>query len=110
MTAAVHLPLERALILAPRGRDALVARDILHDAHVSTIVCRDFDDLLQQLRRGADVAIITEEALRGDIRSLALFMPQQGAAVPDAAPGTEAAGTAVTASRRSATCRSHHLP
>jgi signal transduction histidine kinase len=71
------LPLERALILAPRGRDALVARDILLDAQTSTVVCRDLEDLLQQLRRGADLAIVTEEALRGDTRALAGWVGAQ---------------------------------
>ena len=77
MSVITPLPLERALILAPRGRDALVARDILNDAQLSTIVCRDLDDLLQQLRRGADMAIITEEALRGDTRALAGWVSAQ---------------------------------
>jgi signal transduction histidine kinase/CheY-like chemotaxis protein len=71
------LPLERALILAPRGRDALVARDILNDARISTVVCRDLEDLLLQLRRGADLAIVTEETLRDDTRPLAGWVGAQ---------------------------------
>jgi signal transduction histidine kinase len=71
------LPLERALILAPRGRDALVARDILNDARISTVVCRDLEDLLLQLRRGADLAIVTEETLRDDTRALAGWVGAQ---------------------------------
>ena len=77
MNAPPPLQLERALILAPRGRDALVARDILLDAQTSTVVCRDLEDLLQQLRRGADLAIVTEEALRGDTRALAGWVGAQ---------------------------------
>jgi signal transduction histidine kinase len=77
LTGPATLPLERALILAPRGRDALVARDILNDARVSTVVCRDLDDLMQQLRRGADLAVVTEEALRGDTRALAGWVAAQ---------------------------------
>jgi signal transduction histidine kinase/CheY-like chemotaxis protein len=77
LSAITQLPLERALILAPRGRDALVARDILNDADLSTVVCRDLDDLVHQLRRGADLAIITEEALRGDTRNLAGWVGAQ---------------------------------
>jgi signal transduction histidine kinase len=77
LNSAAPLPLERALILAPRGRDALVARDILLDAQIPSIVCRDLEDLLQQLRRGADLAIVTEEALRGDTRALAGWVGAQ---------------------------------
>ncbi|HXD45625.1 MAG TPA: response regulator [Pseudolabrys sp.] len=77
MSPPAPVPLERALILAPRGRDALVARDILLDAQTSTIVCRDLEDMLQHLRRGADLAIVTEEALRGDTRALAGWVGAQ---------------------------------
>ncbi|MGN6574008.1 MAG: response regulator, partial [Pseudolabrys sp.] len=77
MTGPSTLPLERALILAPRGRDALVARDILNDARISTVVCRDLEDLLLQLRRGADLAIVTEESLRSDTRTLAGWVGAQ---------------------------------
>ena len=77
MNGPASLALERALILAPRGRDALVARDILNDARISTVVCRDLEDLLLQLRRGADLAIVTEEALRSDTRALAGWVGAQ---------------------------------
>ena len=77
MSGPSSLPLERALILAPRGRDALVARDILNDARISTVVCRDLEDLLLQLRRGADLAIVTEETLRDDTRALAGWVGAQ---------------------------------
>ena len=76
MNGLANLPLERALILAPRGRDALVARDILNDARISTVVCPDLEDLLLQLRRGADLAIVTEESL-GDTRALAGWVGAQ---------------------------------
>ena len=79
MNGPASLALERALILAPRGRDALVARDILNDARISTVVCPDLEDLLQQLRRGADLAIVTEEALRDDTRALAGWVGTQPA-------------------------------
>lgn len=71
------LPLERALLLAPRGRDAAVAREILHDGQIAAIVCSNLDELLRHLGRGAEVAVITEEALRGDTRALAAWVQAQ---------------------------------
>jgi signal transduction histidine kinase len=62
---------ERALILAPRGRDAVVAKGILREAQIRADICVALDELVQELARGADVAIITEEALRGsNVRAL----------------------------------------
>ena len=55
---------ERVLILAPRGRDAVVAKGILLDAHIASRICFDLLELLWEIRQGADLAIITEEALR----------------------------------------------
>jgi signal transduction histidine kinase len=56
---------ERTLILAPRGRDAAVAKDILRDAHLQAHICADLLDLAQEILRGAEVAIVTEESTRG---------------------------------------------
>lgn len=55
---------ERTLILAPRGRDALVARGILREANLHAHICADLFDLAREIERGADVAIVTEEATR----------------------------------------------
>ncbi len=69
---------ERVLILAPRGRDAVVAKEILRDAGLHSDICLDIAELLQEIRRGADIAIITEEATRsGDIRHLAGWVAAQ---------------------------------
>jgi signal transduction histidine kinase/CheY-like chemotaxis protein len=73
------LPLERALLLAPRGRDAAVAREILHDGQIAARICQDLDELLKHLRRGAEVAVLTEEALRADTRALAAWVQEQPA-------------------------------
>ena len=62
---------ERALILAPRGRDAAVARDILREARIHAVVCGDLGGLLGEMSRGAEFAILTEEAVRdNDTRAL----------------------------------------
>jgi signal transduction histidine kinase len=71
-------PAEQILILAPRGRDALVAKEILRDARLHSSICVDIADLLQEIRRGADTAIVTEEATRGaDARGLLSWVSSQ---------------------------------
>jgi signal transduction histidine kinase len=77
-TAAIES--ERTLILAPRGRDAAVAKEILDGARLDASICRDLDDLVQQLMRGADLVIVTEEGLRSaDIRALVAWVESQPA-------------------------------
>jgi signal transduction histidine kinase len=54
----------RTLILTPLGRDAVIAKGILRDAMLHSDICLDLHELLAEIRRGADVAILTEEATR----------------------------------------------
>ncbi len=69
---------ERALILAPQGRDATVARDILAEVAIKTIICPDVAALHIEIDRGAELAIVTEEGLRNaDIRPLAHWVGSQ---------------------------------
>ena len=49
---------ERALILAPRGRDAAVAADMLHETGIVTVVCRDIPALIARLEEGAGFALV----------------------------------------------------
>jgi signal transduction histidine kinase len=58
------------LILAPHGRDAVVAKQILREAGLHADICVDFPELVQELRCGAAAAIITEEVTRFDMRDL----------------------------------------
>ncbi len=51
------------LILAPAGRDATLASDVLANASVSLVVCEDIDILCENMRPSAAAAIIAEEAL-----------------------------------------------
>jgi signal transduction histidine kinase/CheY-like chemotaxis protein len=60
-----HSQPERTLILAPRGRDAVVAKGILREARIRADICVDVGELVQEIQRGADVAVVTEEAMRG---------------------------------------------
>ena len=63
--------LDRTLILTPRGRDAAVARGILTDARLRSEVCSDLPKLVQEIARGADLAILAEEAIHNaDTREL----------------------------------------
>jgi signal transduction histidine kinase len=69
---------ERTLILAPRGRDAVVAKQILRDAALHADICLDLVELVQEIQRGAEVAIVTEEATRGaDLRAFVSWVSSQ---------------------------------
>jgi PAS domain S-box-containing protein len=54
---------ERALILAPGGRDSLVAAAMLEEAGIRAIPCASLDSLVAELGAGAGFGLITEEAL-----------------------------------------------
>jgi signal transduction histidine kinase/CheY-like chemotaxis protein len=56
---------ERGLILAPQGRDAMVAAAMLREADVHADVVEDVGELVSGLNAGAGFAIVTEEALGG---------------------------------------------
>jgi signal transduction histidine kinase len=71
---------ERTLILAPLGRDALIAREILGDAKLDCDICPDLRRLVRELTIGADAAVLTEEACRSDyIRELTTWVAAQPA-------------------------------
>jgi signal transduction histidine kinase/ActR/RegA family two-component response regulator len=71
---------ERTLILAPRGRDAVVAKGILREAEIQADICIDLAELVEGIRRGADVAVLTEEAVRAaDARDLIAWVGSQPA-------------------------------
>lgn len=54
---------ERALILAPRGRDAEVASALLQEAGSATFICTDIGRLCEEFPKGAAFALVAEEAL-----------------------------------------------
>jgi PAS domain S-box-containing protein len=69
---------ERALILAPLGRDAEVASRMLAEAGVAAQACADLQTLSDELQAGAGFAVVTEEALAGtDIRALSEWIEAQ---------------------------------
>ena len=54
---------ERALILAPLGRDSEIASQLLESAGYPALVCRDIPLLCAELDKGAAFAVVAEEAL-----------------------------------------------
>lgn len=75
MTSAVS---ERALVLAPHGRDSAVATAMLIEARVDAEPVRDIPHLLLELRAGAGFGVIAEESVVGsDLRALADWIGDQ---------------------------------
>ena len=69
---------ERALILAPQGRDANVAAGILREGGLIAEICNDFQQLTEGVVEGAGLAVLTDDAIRNaDIRSLAAWVKSQ---------------------------------
>ena len=69
---------ERALVLAPNGRDALVAREMLAEAGIRGDVVRNVGELVVALDLGAGCGVVTEESLRGvDLHPLSAWLERQ---------------------------------
>jgi PAS domain S-box-containing protein len=69
---------ERAIILAPRGRDAAIAASILEEAGLRSITCLSLRDLVGELQAGAGFALLTEEGMRSDnLQPLARWLDAQ---------------------------------
>ena len=57
----------------------MVAQNILKDADIRADICPDLSQLVQELASGADLGLVTEEALRGDTRALMSWVSTQPA-------------------------------
>jgi PAS domain S-box-containing protein len=69
---------EKALILAPLGRDALVAKTMLAEIGVGAHICGSLAEVEANLARGAGFVITTEEALRtADLHGLSAWIEAQ---------------------------------
>jgi signal transduction histidine kinase/CheY-like chemotaxis protein len=69
---------ERALILAPQGRDAFVAARIMREAGLVAEISDDLPALLRELPLGAGLAVLTEESIRSaDIKGLVHWIGSQ---------------------------------
>jgi DNA-binding NtrC family response regulator len=78
MSTVVDTTSERALILAPQGRDATVAASILHDAGLIAEICTDLQMMTEKIAEGAGLAVLTDAVIRhADVRSLAAWVGSQ---------------------------------
>ena len=69
---------ERAVILAPTGRDAAVAAALIKEAGFYADVCADIAGLIQQIEGGAGLAVIADEAIKtADLRGLMRWLADQ---------------------------------
>jgi PAS domain S-box-containing protein len=69
---------ERALILAPHGRDARIAVAILQEAKIVSEACPSVPALVEELDEGAGFVVVTEEALRSaDLAPLDAWLREQ---------------------------------
>jgi len=69
---------ERALILAPQGRDAKIAAAMLAESGIASEICAIIPTLVHELKSGAGFSIVTEEAFRGaDLHELASWIEKQ---------------------------------
>jgi len=77
----LEVPLaERALILAPLGRDSQIALKILNEAGYGGVVTPALGDLCTQLDLGAGLLLVAAEALRGpEMETLFTWLEQQPA-------------------------------
>jgi PAS domain S-box-containing protein len=70
----------RALVLAPTGRDASLTAFLLNEAGYGAHLCADVAQLAEELKRGAGVAIIADEAIQtADLRPVMGFLESQPA-------------------------------
>ncbi|HEX8402627.1 MAG TPA: response regulator [Allosphingosinicella sp.] len=69
---------ERAVILAPHGRDAQIAATILAEAGIESCLATGIPDLVEAMNGGVGFGLLTEEALRtADLRALSAWIEDQ---------------------------------
>jgi signal transduction histidine kinase len=69
---------QRALILAPQGRDAHIAASILQDGGLTADICSDLHRLIAEIAVGAGVAVLTDDAIRDtDLKRLVEWIKSQ---------------------------------
>jgi signal transduction histidine kinase/CheY-like chemotaxis protein len=69
---------ERAVILAPIGRDAAVAAALIQEAGFYANIAGDLAALIHDIERGAGLAIIADEAIKtADLRNLVKWLNDQ---------------------------------
>ncbi len=69
---------ERALLLAPRGRDAAIAAAMLAEVEIVSKGCDSLPELIGELSAGAAFVVVTEEALAtADLAPLGVWLREQ---------------------------------
>ena len=69
---------ERAVILAPTGRDAAVAAALIREAGYVANVCADLAAMIHEIESGAGLAVIADEAIKtADLRGLVNWLNGQ---------------------------------
>jgi signal transduction histidine kinase/CheY-like chemotaxis protein len=69
---------ERAVILAPKGRDASVAAALIREAGYHANICADLAALAHEIESGAGLAVIADEAIMtADLRGLVTWLNSQ---------------------------------
>ncbi|WP_426439943.1 ATP-binding protein [Bradyrhizobium genosp. P] len=69
---------ERAIILAPTGRDASVAAALIREAGFYANPCADLAELMHEIEGGAGLAVIADEAIKtADLRRLVNWLNDQ---------------------------------
>ncbi|HEV3501394.1 MAG TPA: ATP-binding protein [Bradyrhizobium sp.] len=69
---------ERAVILAPTGRDASLAAALIREAGFYANICGDLAALLREIEGGAGLAVIADEAIKtADLRGLMRWLNDQ---------------------------------
>jgi PAS domain S-box-containing protein len=69
---------ERAVILAPKGRDASVAAALIREAGYHANICADLAGLVHEIESGAGLAVIADEAIMtADLRGLVSWLNSQ---------------------------------
>jgi signal transduction histidine kinase/CheY-like chemotaxis protein len=69
---------ERAVILAPTGRDAAVAEALIKEAGFFANICTDLTALIHEIEGGAGMAVIADEAIKNvDLRRLVSWLTDQ---------------------------------
>ena len=80
MTDSSPFSVLRALLLAPRGRDAIIAEGIVRQVDVATEICHDLPQLVGALRDNVAFVLLTEDVIHSaDIRPLVQWIEQQPA-------------------------------
>ena len=80
MSVTSPTPTLKALVLAPRGRDAAVAASLIDQAGVRSHICPDLGELVEALDDDAAFVLMTEEAIRNaDLNPLTQWLAGQPA-------------------------------